>query len=293
MAALGRGFRKIRRRHKLFGLLRLFRIPNLSLIVLGQVMVVSRFSAEELQIQNLLSREMLVLMIASLASAAGGYIINDYHDVKMDQINKPSRVIVGRLVTRRKALLSYFLLNLIALFSGILLGKKILLGIFLSNLMLWIYSVRLKCIPLIGNLVVAALVAWSLYFPSLCFHLDEGKLSFFSLFAFFTNLIRELVKDLEDLRGDRQHGCKTFAGTYSLPSNRLLIQLLSGMLGLVLLLSVFRLNGTWPWAGLILIIAFIPFLIRLQSADQKKDFTALSRLLKRIMLLGTAGILLS
>lgn len=293
MAESGSHFRKIRRRQKIIGLLRLLRLPNLLLILLGQLLVVFRFSCFGSGAENLVSLKMLLLLFVSMSSAAGGYIINDYHDVKIDQINKPARVIIGRLVTRRKALFSYVLLNLVAFCAAGFLGKKVLLAVLSSSVLLWLYSVRLKCIPLLGNLVVAGLVAWSLSIPSMLFPIEEARLFYFIFFAFLANLIRELVKDLEDRRGDSEHGCKTFAGTFSLPANRQLVNLLCGTLALLLLVSVFQAAGYWRWAGLLMFFPFVPFLLRLQTADRKKDFHSLSKMLKRIMLIGTAGMLLA
>lgn len=286
MSEAGLRFRKIRRRHKVLGLIRLFRIPNLLLLLLGQVLVVVRFSAETSGLKSLLNLPVLCLIFATQAAAAAGYIINDYHDVKIDLINKPSRVVIGRLVTRRKALFAYLMLNLLAIGLGFLAGQKIGLTVGLSCFLLWRYSARLKCIPLIGNLEVAFLVAISLYLPGLFFSGEWENHLYFCLFAFLSNLVRELVKDLEDLRGDRQHDCRTFAMSYGLKTSRQLINVCLLVLLVLLGFSWLNQSGIRQLLTILPAIPFGIFLVKLQKADRKMAFSRLSRLLKWAMLGG-------
>lgn len=291
MAQAGQKFQKIRRRHKLLGLLRLFRIPNLFLILLGQVLVIWQFPMDENAWVLFHQPALILAILASQASAAAGYILNDYHDVKIDIVNKPGRVVVGRLVTRRKALFAYFILTSLAIGVGFLAGKKAGLLVLICCFMLWLYSARLKCIPLLGNLVVALLVSFSLFLPSLFFEAKQEAVIFFCLFAFLSNLIRELVKDMEDMRGDRQHDCKTFPLRFGIPASRNLINMLGLLLLCLMILASLRFSGAWQLFSLLLLFPFGLFFVRLQKADRKMDFTRLSRLLKWAMLAGLAGML--
>ena len=234
---------------------------------------------------------LILAILASQASAAAGYILNDYHDVKIDIVNKPGRVVVGRLVTRRKALFAYFILTSLAIGAGFLAGKKAGLLVLICCFLLWLYSARLKCIPLLGNLVVALLVSFSLFLPSLFFAAKVEAVIFFCLFAFLSNLIRELVKDMEDMRGDRQHDCKTFPLRFGIPASRNLINMLGLLLLCLMILASLRFSGAWQLFSLLLLFPFGLFFVRLQKADRKMDFTRLSRLLKWAMLAGLAGML--
>jgi 4-hydroxybenzoate polyprenyltransferase len=291
MAQAGQKFQKIRRRHKLLGLMRLFRIPNLLLILLGQVLVIWQFPIDENGWTLLHGPSLILAILASQASAAAGYILNDYHDVKIDIVNKPGRVVVGRLVTRRKALFAYFILTSLAIGAGFLAGKKAGLLVLLCCFLLWLYSARLKCIPLLGNLVVALLVSLSLFLPTLFFDAKQEAVLFFCLFAFLSNLIRELVKDMEDMRGDRQHDCKTFPLSFGIPASRKLINILGLLLFCLLLLAFVRFSIGWKLFLIFLLFPFGMFFVRLQKADRKMHFTRLSRLLKWAMLAGTLGML--
>jgi len=292
MAQAGQRFQRIRRRHKLLGLLRLFRLPNLMLIFAGQLLVIWKFPVREDFFLLLQKPDLWLLLLATQAAAAGGYILNDYHDLKIDLVNKPGRVVVGRLVTRRKALFSYMLLTAFALAAGLTAGKKEGLVVMISCGMLWLYSARLKCVPLAGNLLVAAMVAVSLFLPSMCFEADKQLLFQFCQFALLSNLIREVVKDMEDMRGDAQHSCRTFPVAFGLPACRKLMN----TAGILLLLNFLFLAPELKTTGLLILpatmIPFGYFLIRLQKADKKKDFSQLSHLLKWAMLAGMTGFLL-
>jgi len=292
VAEAGNRFRKIRRRHKLLGLLRLFRIPNLLLILLGQLLVIWRFAPIGFSGLARMDFRVWLLLLSTQAAAAAGYIINDYHDVKIDLINKPGRVVVGRLVTRRKALFSYLLLNLISLIAALAVGKGPVLAVASCIFILWLYSVRLKCTPLAGNLAVALLVAFSLFLPALLFSTDSFLLFQFCQFAFFTNLIRELIKDLEDMKGDVQYGCRTFPNAFGIPASRKVIHTCGGLL----FCSLIGLLPDYPLSGTLLLVLVSPsfafFFVKLQKADKKRDFHQLSRLLKWTMLVGIFGILL-
>jgi len=291
MAQAGQRFQRIRRRHKLLGMLRLFRLPNLLLIFLGQVLVIWKFPVSSESLDLFRQAPVWFLLLATQAAAAAGYILNDYHDVKIDSVNKPGRVVVGRLVTRRKALFAYGILNISALLFGFAAGRLPGLLVFLCCFFLWLYSARLKCVPLAGNLVVALLVAVSIFLPSVLFRADNQLLFYFCQFAFFSNLIRELVKDLEDMRGDAQHACRTFPIAFGIPASRRIIN----TCGALLLCGLIGLLPNHPFAGgFLLLMVSLPFgyfFFHLQKADKKLDFHRLSRILKWAMLAGMLGML--
>lgn len=272
-------------------MLRLFRLPNLMLIFLGQVLVIWKFPLSPDSLVLFRQAPVWFILIATQAAAAAGYILNDYHDVKIDSVNKPGRVVIGRLVTRRKALFAYGILNILAIFSGFAAGRMSGLLVFLCCFLLWLYSARLKCIPLAGNLVVALLVSISIFLPSVLFQAENRLLFFFCQFAFFSNLIRELVKDMEDMRGDYQHDCRTFPIAFGVPASRRLLN----TAGALLLVGLVGLLPDFPYAAtLLFLLVSLPFgyfFFYLQKADKKKDFTRLSRILKWAMLAGMMGML--
>jgi 4-hydroxybenzoate polyprenyltransferase len=141
----------------------------------------------------------LILVISTLCIAAGGYVINDYFDVKIDQINKPKEVFVGRIIKRRYALLMHQVFSGIGIILGLLLGWRIFLINIFSVSILWFYASIFKKKPFSGNVIVAFLTAMSISEIAIFYDPDRIIIHIYALFAFFINLIREIIKDLEDM----------------------------------------------------------------------------------------------
>lgn len=281
----------------LIDLLRLVRAGNLLILLLTQAFA-WYFLNPSSHPYDLLHSEFIRIVLSTLLVAGAGYIINDYMDVKLDLVNKPEKVIVGQTISRRMAMLLHFVMNSTALLLAFSLGKTIAFAVAACVVALWFYSQALKKTYLSGNLLVSLLTAstlWVLYL--LNDHLMFSGVVVYALFAFMSSLIREIIKDAEDLRGDQKFKCRTLpivlgirktreilfwlqlslmalTGAYvsffpalSLSSNQVYISFLVYMAALVLL----------PMAGQ-------AWLIR--TADVKKDFSRLSTYSKIIMVFG-------
>ena len=264
-------------------ILRLTRIWNLLIIALAQYFTAAYLVDSE----TIRNPRLFLLSISTMLIAAAGYIINDYYDVKIDFINKPDRVVVGRSIGRRYALFLH----------GIFSGIGILIGIYLSlwigavNLfsvwLLWLYSNTLKRKPFIGNLAVALLTGLSILVVDALFYPHHSLIWIYALFAFFMTLIREIVKDMEDLRGDNTFGCKTLPIVWGIRRTK-------GAIFAILLLFVtlvLGLNRTYSQLPLyyFILFLFIPLSLLalwLLRADMKRDFTWLSTFCKLILVLG-------
>ncbi|MEQ8573165.1 MAG: geranylgeranylglycerol-phosphate geranylgeranyltransferase, partial [Fulvivirga sp.] len=186
------------------GFIQLTRFWNLLIIALAQY-----FTAYFLLSNSSLvfSKEMALLSFSTIIIAAAGYIINDYYDVKIDLINKPKRVVVGRILKRRVAMIAHTVLNFIGIGIGLHLSWKLGALNFLCAFVLWLYSNQLKRIAFLGNLSVALLTGLSILIIGLFFEPDNILIMAYSLFAFAFTLIREIIKDIEDLKGDSSFGC--------------------------------------------------------------------------------------
>ncbi|MCE2734732.1 MAG: geranylgeranylglycerol-phosphate geranylgeranyltransferase, partial [Flammeovirgaceae bacterium] len=150
-----------------------------------------------------------LLSSSTIIIAAAGYIINDYYDIKIDYINKPERVVIGKIIPRRFAILFHTLFSVGGIAIGFYLSWQIGVIHFFSAFMLWLYSNSLKRLPLIGNVVIAFLTALSVFIIAVFYKTNINLILIYSLFAFFISLVREVVKDMEDLKGDITFGCKT------------------------------------------------------------------------------------
>lgn len=282
--------------------LRLIRVSNLLIITFTQVFAYY-FLTPSISYQSLLHPEFLYLLLSTFLVAAGGYIINDYMDVMLDLINKPGKVIVGNTISRRWAMFLHLLLNSLALFFALLISKKIALLVLICAICLWLYSQFLKKTYLAGNLLVAALTAftiWILYVfnPNIM----QAGIWVYSLFAFGTTLIREIIKDAEDLRGDQKFKSRTLpivVGIRKTKNVLFFLQVVLIFLCMVFCTSFVALSYSSESIFVVFLLYMLGLVIlpmfaqawMIKIADVKKDFTRLSLLSKLVMLSGIVSMI--
>lgn len=274
----------------IYALTRLVRLINLLMIVLVQWLV--SFYLIDIPQQKSAYITLASLVFCTILITAAGYIINDYHDVKIDAINKPRRVLIGRSVDRRLALVIYFALNIAGFFIGwYMLSLKIALLFLMTMVFLWWYSIQLKRLPFAGNLVVAALTALSIIIIGIHYRQYPGALFVFAGFAFVISIIREIIKDIEDMQGDATYGCQTLPIIMGLRKVKWLLYAMLFLLSfLMIVASVYLLNTLQGFFILLLLPLLFFMSVRLARADTTRHFKNLSLLCKIIMLLGTFGI---
>ena len=234
-----------------------------------------------------------LLILATLMIAAAGYMINDYYDVKIDYVNKPDEVIIGRTMKRRVALLYHSLLNFSAIGIGWLLSPRVAFVIFLAAFLLWLYSNLLKRLPFIGNFTVAFLTGASIWLIGYYYQKSELLVLTYALFAFFTNIIREIIKDIEDRDGDRKHGCQTLQIVIGFRNTKKVIFVIALIFVCSILVVTFKINNPnlYIYFG-VLSIVFILFMYKIYMADRKQHFTQLSLYNKILMLAGILSMAL-
>jgi 4-hydroxybenzoate polyprenyltransferase len=285
-------------------LLKIARFWNLVIIALAQYFTAVFLISPDL----LFNWHLFVLSLSTVVIAAGGYIINDYYDVKIDLINKPERVVVGRGITRRYAILLHSVLSFTGVALGLVVDWKIGVINFFSAFLLWLYSNSLKRLPFIGNLAIALLTGISIalvllvqknhsdYFPTSWYMFPAGIITMvliYSLFAFFITLVREIIKDMEDLKGDNTFGCRTLPILWGLRRTKNVIYVLT----LAFVVNVFLVDAlveTLPmrYFAIFLFAPIAWLMIGVVRADTKKDFYRLSTLCKIIMVLGVISMAL-
>ncbi len=285
-------FRKIK------AVLTLLRIPNL--IIIGLTLCLLYGNAE---VQTLSILHLILLVVGTVCIAGGGNIINDIVDVEIDQINKKNRVVVGRLLSFKFARTMYWGSNIIAIGLAIYGQSLSLLLFFLGAIgLLYFYSTVWKRKAWIGNLVVALLCAWVvvefwyLSYAGLTPYW-HGILAAYTLFAFLSTLMRELVKDVEDLEGDRHQGCQTLAVQKGIAFVKKVLWVLLSILFLLLNAEALFLYSYRAYIalGYLLLVLMLPlafFARQLQQANEISNFTSMSRWLKVYMLLGLFLLLL-
>jgi len=264
-------------------LLKLTRFGNLVIIGLTQY-----FTAGFLiGMHTLNDFKLLLLSISTISIAAGGYVINDYYDVKIDYINKPNRVVIGKIIPRRYAILFHVLLSTLGVALGVYLSFGIGVVNILSVFLLWLYSNNLKRLPFIGNVTVAFLTGLAVIVVDLFYRTNNTLVIIYALFAFFITLVREVIKDMEDLKGDNSFGCKTLPIIWGIRKTKLLLYIiLVTFAAVVVVLNQIYRALPFKYHLIFLFVPLLWLLYRLIRADMKKDFTRLSIFCKVIMMLG-------
>ena len=264
-------------------LVRITRLWNLLIIGLAQYCTAGFLISYD----SIFDPRMLMLVISTMIIAAGGYSINDYYDVKIDLINKPERVVVGNTLSRRSVLLLHSLLSMTGVGLGFALNWKLGVINFFSAFLLWLYSNALKRMPFIGNFLVAQLTGLSILVVNVLFLPLLPIVWVYALFSFFMTLVREIIKDMEDLKGDDTFGCRTLPIVWGIrPTKVFIYGLLLLFFGVVV--TIHEIVTPMPVYFFIGFL-FIPtggLIIWLIRADTRKDFYRLSQFCKIIMLAG-------
>lgn len=252
--------------------LRLIRFKNILIIYLTQFLCFWKLTGGFVWYNQIYA--------SSLLSAAAGYLINDFYDQKIDRINKKQPILID-LFGEKSALLVYFLF----VFLAVWLQKEIFLAflVFFTNFLLWFYAYFLKKKAFFGNFLVALFTAWSVFFCMLWLKKYPNVLLFFAFFAFLLNLIREIIKDIEDIAGDKTENCRTLPIVLGVNFSKKIIALLFVLLSLVLWVFVFE---KALFFGVFWLFFGVFFLKKLYFSSQKQDFSKLSAFAKYMMLAG-------
>lgn len=296
--------------------LKLIRVLNLLFIVVTQALFQYSIVVPMLRGNShspaLPLKLFIVLSLSSVLIAAAGYIINDYFDLNIDRINKPGRIVVEKVIKRRWAIIWHWVLSFCGVVLGFYVGWKA--GTFwigYANLgcvvALWFYSTTFKKKLLSGNVIISLLTAWVVLVVGFVTHYrmltdisfygaqNASRLLRFTFlyagFAFIICLVREVVKDIEDMAGDAKYGCRTmpivwgvhvskvFAGTW-----------LTVLTAALMIVFAYVLQFKW-WltAAYCLLFVIVPLLIilnKLFKAGTTREFNELSILIKVVMFTG-------
>ncbi len=294
--------------------LKLVRYQNLLMLALLQLLLRYGFLKYQNISLSLADWQFGLLVLATVLIAAGGYVINDIMDQDTDNDNKHKHVIVGRTVSESLAYYLYVGLNVFGVGAGFYLSNVIQRPGFAAIFIviaatLYLYATSLKQMLIVGNILVAMLLSFSVIiigifdiFPATYEGNQRGMATVFSIltdyaiFAFIINLLREMVKDIEDVDGDYNSGMNTLPIVLGVGRTAKVIFALS-FLPIVILLyyinAYFVANNLWILSGYALIFLVGPllyFTIKIYSAQKKKEFGHLSLVLKLVLFFGILSI---
>jgi len=276
--------------------IRLVRFGNLLMIGFSQYLIKIFFIDQPVSSfwEHFIDLNFFLLSASTILVAAAGYIVNDYYDIKIDLINKPEKVVIGNQIQRRTALVSNFALNALAVLIGLYLSWKIALVNIVCIFLLWLYSNRLKRQPFVGNLAIAVLTAATSWIVAFYYNQHWEEIYIYASFAFFISLIREIIKDMEDMKGDATFGCRTLPIVLGVPKTKNILYILIACFLVNLVISFFFLHkGIIMFLIAILLFPTSWLVVRLYKADKRRDFKFLSSWTKIIMLLGLLSIFFS
>lgn len=271
-----------------WSLLKISRPANLVILAFAQLMTAyflvetTRMGVPVLQDINL-----YLLVLSTVIIAAAGYMINDYYDVKIDYVNKPEEVIIGKGMKRRMAIFFHTVLNFVGIGIALAVSPRVAVITFVSAFLLWLYSNQLKRLPFVGNFTVALLTGASIWIVGYYYQQSELLVLTYAIFAFFLNLIREIIKDIEDRQGDRKHGCKTLPIVIGFRNTKRVIFLIAIAFVCAILVVTFKINNPqlFYYFGILSLLFFF-FMYKIYIADRKAHFSQLSLLSKLLMLTG-------
>ncbi len=270
------------------GSARLVRMTNLVIVALTQYLTRILLIGPRHEWKSIVTDiDLFVLSLSTVCIAAAGYIINDYFDVKIDIVNKPERVVVGRYLKRRWAMGAHQVLNVVGAALGLIVSPYIFIINVFSITLLWFYSERYKRLPFIGNFIVSLLTGLTLLILTVHYPTNRHLVFIYAVFSFFISLIREVVKDMEDIRGDEAHGCRTLPIIWGIRRTKTFLYSVIVVFVLTLFVMARALqNNLLTLLFLLLLIPIALLVIRLSQADTRRDFKEISGLCKIIMLLG-------
>jgi len=300
--------------------IKMIRLPNLFFIALTQLLfhiTILDTILLPLGLRPVLDGWIFIfLLVASVLIAAAGYIINDYFDINIDLVNKPKGNVVDAVVPRRWAMALHFVLSGMGLLLSAYISWRtglwyILLGNFMCVLLLFGYSVSLKRKLLVGNIIISLLTAWVIII--IC--IAEIKIAtqvaaavaeasskiirigiLYAAFACISSLIREAIKDIEDLQGDQKYGCRTMPIAWGVNATKVYVAVwLVVILALLVILQIYVFRFEWWWAMaysiVFIIVPLVLLFFRLFKAQTQKHYHQLSNWTKLVMLSGILSMI--
>jgi 4-hydroxybenzoate polyprenyltransferase len=279
---------------KIISIFSVVRGYNIGLVVLAQYLTSIFILAHDTSmIEVLLDPSLFVLVLATVGAIASGYIINNFYDQEKDLINRPQKSILDHMVSQKTKFSLYFVINILVLLFSSLISLRA--GLFFAGYMffIWFYSHKIKKQPVLGNLT-SALLSITPFFAILLYFKNYNLLIFvFGFYLFLILAIRELVKDLENIKGDLTLNYKTVPVVYGEKATKSMMSILIALNCLVSVLLVFyfelRLMHSF-FIGATVYLILLLFMI--WNAQRQQDYNRIHNFLKLLILAGVFSILL-
>jgi len=279
---------------KVFSLFSVVRGYNILIVVLAQYLASIYIFAPDLHFKDVFfDINLLMLVLASSAVIASGYIINNFYDSEKDLINRPNKSMLDRLVSQNTKLSIYFTLNLLAVIFASYVSFRAVVFFALYIFAIWFYSHKLKRMPITGNLVSAILTVTPFFAIFIYYKNFELVVFMHALFLFLLVSMRELTKDLENIKGDFALNYRTVTVVYGEKTSKLLLTGASVITCISAFLLIFYFEiGYMYYFFYVSIILLLVYLLLLWQSKTKIHYLWLHNILKLIIVAGVFSILL-
>lgn len=279
---------------KIVSLFSVVRGYNIPIIILAQYLsAIFILAPEKKPIHVILDINLLLIVLATALTIASGYIINSFYDSKKDLINRPNKSILDRLVSQQTKLRVYFALNFTVAFFAFLISFRAFLFFSVYIFLIWFYSHKVKKFVIIGNLM-ATLMAILPFFALLLYYKNFYEVIIcLATFLFLLLLIREMIKDLENIKGDLANDYKTIPILHGELTSKKIISFLTllTVFPVYLLIEKFEIGNMDLYFYSCLLFLLL-FLLKLWKSDLKEHYLLLHNLLKFLIVSGVFSIIL-
>ena len=279
---------------KFFSLFSVVRGFNILVVVIAQYLASIYIFAPDRPIKEVLfDVNLLMLVLASSATIAAGYIINNFYDSEKDLINRPRKTMLDRLVSQNTKLSFYFVLNFLALVFASYVSFRTVIFFAIYIFAIWLYSHRFKKQPMTGNLVSAILTVIPFFAIFIYYRNFELVIFAHAIFLFLLVSMRELTKDLENLKGDLALDYKTVPVVYGEKTSKTILTILVifTIVSAVALILFFNIGHMFYFFYLSVMLLIL-FLLILWKSNKKTHYLILHNILKFIIVAGVFSILL-
>jgi len=279
---------------KFFSLFSVVRGYNILIVVIAQYLASVYIFAHDIKLKSVLfDINLLMLVLASSATIAAGYIINNFYDSEKDLINRPNKTMLDRLVSQNTKLSFYFSLNFLAVIFASYVSFRAVIFFAVYIFAIWLYSHKLKKQPITGNLVSAVLTVTPFFVIFIYYKNFETVIFMHALFLFLLVSMRELTKDLENIKGDLALNYRTIPVVYGEKLSKIMLVIISVITIVSGFILIFYFEiGHMYYFFYLSVMLLLTFLLLLWKSNTKTQYLLLHNMLKFIIVTGVFSILL-
>lgn len=280
--------------YKLFSLFSVVRGYNILIIIIAQYFAsIFIFSEDTRALDVVLDAQLFFIIFASSLVIASGYIINNFYDAEKDLINKPFKSKLDRIVSQETKLRVYFVLNFLVFIFAFLVSWRAIIFFSSYIFLVWFYSHKLKKIVFLGNIMVSFLTILPFFAIFLYYKNFHPVIFMHAAYLFILVLIKELIKDLESIKGDLSNGYNTSPIVYGerITKNIILCLILFSVVPVYFLVNDYDI-GYMDLYFYLSLLGLIYFGIKINRSTTLKHYNLLHNVIKWIILIGVFCIVL-